>query len=201
MNASGVYNCLLWLVYRVALFHWQVNYFLCFEIGLFEKVGYVIEPYFFVKWSYLIVKVSTLKINDTIVELVIMGVGNLTLDPSYELREVGDSSRNNKIEIFFDLLGTNLLSFDVCQFELCCYVVDYFYLFTYRVDKIEVGVREHDGQRYAWESAASAKVHDVTHGLKLNDFGNGKTVEHMVLHKIVHVFARDNVDFTIPVGV
>ena len=64
---------------------------------------------------------------------------------------------------------------------------------------MELALGEHYGKGDAGKAAAGAKVHNLGSGLEVDDLGNAKRVEDVVLIEVVNVLAGDDVDFGVPI--
>lgn len=128
-----------------------------------------------------------------------MAVGDFAAHPAGELAEVGDGTRDDEVVVAFDLLGAYLLGAHVLELEAFGNVLHHLDFLAYRVDEVEVGVWEHDGEGYAGKAAAGAHVENVGHGLEGLHLGDGEAVEDVVLVEVAHVLAGDDVDLGIPV--
>ncbi len=66
---------------------------------------------------------------------------------------------------------------------------------------MELDFGKENGEGNARKAATGADVHDVCAGTKGDDFGNTQRVEHVMWVEVVDVFARDNVDFGVPIAI
>ena len=69
------------------------------------------------------------------------------------------------------------------------------------VDEVELGLRKHNRQGDAGEAASGAEVHDLHAGQQFEVFGDGQGMQHMVLIEVLHVLARDDIDFGVPIQI
>ena len=169
------------------------------EVLFGEEVGDVPCADFLLEGGELGVEVTTFEVEDTVAEMVVLNVGHFTPHPLAELAEVGDGTRDDEVEIALHLLGTDLFGTDVLQLQLLGHVLHHLDFLPYRVDKIKLGIGEHDGQGDAGEPAAGTHIEYLGHGFERLHLGDGKAVKDMVLVEVVHVFARDDIDFGVPV--
>ena len=132
---------------------------------------------------------------------MIVSVGYLALHPPHKLAEIGDSTRNNEVEIPLYLLGTNLLGGDVLQLQLLSHGLHHLDFLADRINQIEVCIGKHNCQRNAGEAASRAEVHNISHRLELQHLGHGQRMQHVMFHKVVHILAAYDVDFGVPVAI
>ena len=105
------------------------------------------------------------------------------------------SARHDEVVFTPQLLSADLLGADILELQLFGNALDDFDFLAYGVDKVEACIGEEDGERNAGKTAAGAHVEYFGHGFERLHLGDGEAVEDMVLIEVVHVFARDDVDF------
>lgn len=181
------------------LFEREVDDFLGLEELLFVEVGDVPRANFLLEGGEFFGEVAAFEVEDAVAEGVVVAVGDFAAHPASELAEVGHGTRDDEVVVAFDLLGAYLLGTHVLELEAFGNILHHLDFLAYRVDEVEVGVGEHDGEGYAGEAAPGAHVEDVGHGLEGLHLGDGETVEDVVLVEVVHVFAGDDVDLGVPV--
>ena len=69
------------------------------------------------------------------------------------------------------------------------------------VDECELAFGEHDGEGYAWESAACSEVEDFRCGAQRDNLRDGEAVEYVVRVEVVDVLAGDDVYLCVPVAI
>ena len=171
------------------------------EVLFGEEVGDVPCADFLLEGGELGVEVAAFEVEDTVAEMVVLDVGNLTPYPLAKLAEVGDGTRDDEVEIALHLLGTDLFGTYVLQLQLLGHVLHHLDFLSYRVDKVELGIGKHNGQGDAGEPAAGTHIEYLGHGFEGLHLGDGKTVKDMVLIKVADVLAGNHVDLLIPVAV
>ena len=85
------------------------------EVLFGEEVGDVPCADFLLEGGELGVKVTAFEVEDTVAEMVVLDVGHLTLYPLAELAEVGDGTRDDKVEIALHLLGMDCSARTFCS--------------------------------------------------------------------------------------
>ena len=176
-----------------------MDYLFGFKVVLGEEVRDGPGADFLSEGSEFGSEVATFEIEDTVAELVVLGVGDLATDPLGELREVGDGPGDDKVKIALHLLGTDLFGTHILETKLFHHILHHFYFLPDGVDQIELGIGEKDGQRDAWETASGADIKHLSHGLEGLHLGDGEAVEDVVLIEMVHVLAGDDIDFGVPI--
>lgn len=194
-----MFNQGIYFITNTLLFKRQIDNLLSVKEFPFKKVGDVPRANFLLEGGEFFGEVAAFEVEDAVAEGVVVAVGDFAAHPLGELAEVGHGTRDDEVVVAFDLLGAYLLGTHVLELEAFGNVLHHLDFLAYRVDEVEVGVGEHDGEGYAGEAAPGAHVEDVGHGLEGLHLGDGETVEDVVLVEVVHVFAGDDVDLGVPV--
>ncbi|OPZ45246.1 MAG: hypothetical protein BWY95_02010 [Bacteroidetes bacterium ADurb.BinA104] len=74
-------------------------------------------------------------------------------------------------------------------------------LFAYTVNQSEVTFRKKDCQRYSGEPAPGTYIGYLCPLNKFESFGYSHGVQDMMFIQVVNVFARNDINFTVPVRV
>ena len=114
---------------------------------------------------------------------------------------IGYCTGDNKVEIAIYLLGAYLLSAYVLNVECLGDSTHHGDFFAYRIDEHKMGFWEEYRKGDAREAAASANVENVCHRLERLHTCYGERVEHVVFHKEVNIFARNDVNLCVPIGI
>ena len=126
-------------------------------------------------------------------------------DSQFVARQIDDfgqghnGSSGDEIEFLLHFFGAFVFGHNIFQTDGVFHGIDYGDFLSSAVNQVEFGLRKHDGQRNARETAASAKVHDFHAGQQFHVFCNGKAMQDMVFVEMIHILPGDDIDFAVPV--
>ncbi len=197
----GLCKASLIVMPMMGLAHGEMYHFLCLKVLFGKEVGNIPRADFFLEGSQFGGQVTPFEIENAIGKVVVARGRYFSTHPLHKLREVGNSPGDDEIVFALYLLGSHLLGSDIGELQLVGHILHYLDFFPYGIDKMEFCIGEHDGQRDAGKTAASTYVEYLGHGAEGLHLSNGKAVEDMMLIEIVHVLARNDIDFGVPVTI
>ena len=126
---------------------------------------------------------------------------NILTDNLHQVRQRHHSPRDYKIIAVVFILSTQMDGFTILQTNCLNDSLGHTDLLASTINEPKGHLREKDGQRYAWEAAASAKIEDTRSWTETDHPGNSHRMKDMMEIEIVNILTGYDINLFIPFAV